>query len=70
MDKRVQGLLGQVDRKEQQFVIGEHFSRPDHDKSDIKVQVVEVAKSKLSWDREASKIKWMKKLNAQDVGTE
>ena len=32
------------------------------------VQVVEVAASKLSWDRKASKERWMRKLGARDAG--
>ena len=59
-----------MDRKEEEFPIGEHFSRPDHAKSDMTVQIVEVASSKLSWDRKARKENWIKKLGARDAGSE
>ena len=90
-------------RGEQGHPIAEHFSRPDHDKDDFRVQVilsvfsslgfyhtkimpvlpaastakpcllcqvVEVSGSKLSWDRLASKERWMRKLGAKDAGKE
>ena len=59
-----------VDRKEGEFTIGEHFSRPDHDKSDMTVQILEVAASKLSWNRKATKESWREKLGAKDAGNE
>ena len=66
-------------RGEQGQPVAEHFSRPDHSREDLRVQVgvevveslvqvVEVAASKLSWDRKASKERWMKKLGARDAG--
>ena len=63
-------LLEQINRKEEQFIISEHFSRPDHDKEDLRVQILEAGASKLSWDREAAKRKWMKKLTAEDIGSD
>ena len=66
----LQEQLGYVERKEEQFPIGEHFSRPDHSASDISVQILDIAPTKLSWDRKASKENWMKKLGAKDAGNE
>ena len=51
-------------------MIGEHFSRPDHDKEDLRVQILEAGTSKLSWDRKAAKERWIKKLNAEDIGSD
>jgi len=68
LDKCIQGKLEAVDRGEQGHLVAEHFSRPDHSRDDFRVQVVEVAASKLSWDRKASKERWMKKLGARDAG--
>ena len=59
-----------MDRKEQEFPVGEHFSRPDHSKSDMSVQILQIAATKLSWDRKASKESWIKKLGAKDAGNE
>ena len=59
-----------MERQEEEFPIGEHFSRPDHDKSDMIVQILEIASSKLSWDRKVSKESWIKSLGAKDAGNE
>ena len=59
-----------MDRKEQEFPVGEHFSRPDHSKGDMSVQILQIAATKLSWDRKASKESWIKKLMAKDAGNE
>ena len=66
----LQELLDQISRKEEQFIISEHFSRPDHDRQDLRVQILEAATSKLSWDRESAKQRWMKKLSAEDIGSD
>ena len=51
-------------------MISEHFSRPDHDREDLRVQILEAGASKLSWDRKAAKQRWMKKLTAEDIGSD
>ena len=66
----MQEQLGYVERKEEEFAIGEHFSRPDHDKSDMSVQILEIADSKLSWDRKSSKESWIRRMGARDAGNE
>ena len=66
----LQELLDQISRKEEQFIISEHFSRPDHEREDLKVQILEAGNSKLSWDRKAAKQRWMKKLTAEDIGSD
>ena len=38
--------------------------------SDIIVQILEIAESKLSWDRKASKESWIRRLGAKDAGNE
>ena len=70
LDKRFQEQLDYVARKEESFPVGEHFSRPDHTVDDLRVQVLDLAASKLSWDRKASQERWMKKLGAKDAGSE
>jgi len=61
-------MLEQVDEKSEQFVVSEHFTRPGHDKDDIKVQILEAGRSKTSWDRNAAKGRWIRKLMAEDAG--
>ena len=36
-----QSILDMVDRKDDGFVVSEHFTRPDHSKEDLRVQVLE-----------------------------
>ena len=36
-----QSILDMVDRKDDGFVVSEHFTRPDHSKEDLRVQILE-----------------------------
>ena len=36
-----QSILDMVDRKDDGFVVSEHFTRPDHSKEDFRVQILE-----------------------------
>ena len=61
-------MLEQIDRKDDSFVVSEHFTRPDHDKDDFRVQILEAGTSRTSWDRDGAKNRWIKKLMATDAG--
>ena len=37
----MQSILDMVDRKDDGFVVSEHFTRPDHSKEDLRVQILE-----------------------------
>ena len=70
MQDEFQELLANVEKGYEEGMVGEHFNRPDHDKSHIKVQILDISASRLSWDRKASREEWMKKLMAKEVGRE
>ena len=61
-------MLDQISRQDEQFPVSEHFSRPDHDKSDMRVQILESGTARTSWDRDQARNKWIKKLLATDAG--
>ena len=63
-----QSILDQVDRKDDNFVVSEHFTRPDHAKDDLRVQILEAGTNRTSWDRDAAKGRWIRKLLATDAG--
>ena len=64
----IQSMVDQVEQGSDHYVVSEHFSRPGHDKSDIKVQILEAGTSRTSWDRDAAKDRWIRKLLAEDAG--
>ena len=68
MMMKLQSMLEQIDRKDDSFVVSEHFTRPDHDKDDFRVQILEAGTSRTSWDRDGAKNRWIKKLMATDAG--
>lgn len=73
-----------VDRKDEGFVVSEHFTRPDHSKDDLSVQILEAGTNRsvlsyrdiswiiinyrTSWDRDGAKDRWIRKLQATDAG--
>ena len=63
-----QSILDQVDRRDDNFVVSEHFTRPDHAKDDLRVQILEAGTNRTSWDRDAAKGRWIRKLLATDAG--
>ena len=52
--------MDQIERKDDQFVVSEHFTRPDHDKDDFSVQILEAGTNRTSWDRDAAKDRWIR----------
>ena len=79
-----QSILDMVDRKDDGFVVSEHFTRPDHSKEDLRVQILEagtnrsvltyvtslvlIISHRTSWDRDGAKDRWIRRLLATDAG--